>query len=308
MRLTVLILLALTYSPNLVLATDYSHRHKKVFFPDRLNLPTHVEKIDDLYFIVDCYNNRVIYSDNIETPIPQWKRFGEDVPMSWPHSIASDGEYYLVDDSYAHRVLVFKKSGNNFKFHSSFDDIAKTPHRVIYDNKSDAFYVHGAWSQSITKIKMIDGVLKKLYTKQMPFMKGTYSRSVHIIDNLMYFISGPHKIHAVNYLDDSYEIKNTFPIPSGFESMNDLIKVGNAYYLTASKGHDKNHKIVRCESLLLPESCTSLYSDFDLKGNPYYFSEFDEHIFMTEIGRANDILKLKISGNSLEKIGYLYRN
>ena len=42
--------------------------YRRVFKPDRLYLPTLAEKFGDTYFIVDTYNNRVIYSSALTAP------------------------------------------------------------------------------------------------------------------------------------------------------------------------------------------------------------------------------------------------
>ena len=280
---------------------DYTHLHKQVFYPDRLNLPTNVEKFGENYFIVDSYNNRVIYSDNLALPISEWNRLGENIPMSWPHSIASDGLFYLIDDTYQNRLLVFKYQQNAFVFQKALNDIAKNPHRVLYDKDSNAFYLLGALSQTITKLSIRNEEIEILYTKKLDFLGRSYSRSIHIIDGLMFFISGPGKINVVNYKNDSFKIVNSYQVPEGFESMNDIVKVGNYYYLTASM-----KKMIRCESLDEPSNCVDVYEDLGIKGNPYYFSFFDNAFYLTEIA-SNGIIKFTHDNNGLKKPIYYHR-
>ena len=38
-----------------------------------LSVPTYITKVDDTYFIVDCYNNQVIYHDNLTDPLYEWQ-------------------------------------------------------------------------------------------------------------------------------------------------------------------------------------------------------------------------------------------
>ena len=41
-------------------------------YPD-LSVPTWLTKVEDTYFLVDCYHNQVIYHDNLEDPLSSWK-------------------------------------------------------------------------------------------------------------------------------------------------------------------------------------------------------------------------------------------
>ena len=294
-------LIIIFFSP-LMWSKDYSHLHKKVIYPDRLLLPTNIEKISGKYFIVDCYNNRVIYSDNINTPLVDWKRLGADIPMSWPHSIASDERFYLIDDTYQNRLLIFEWKDNDFIFRKAINNIAKTPHRVIYDDSTKAFYLLGAWSQSITKLVVKNDDIEIEYTKIMDFLKRKYSRSIHIIDGLMYFISGPGKINAVRYKDDSYEIVRSHSVPDGFESMNDITKVGDYYYLTAT-----HSKMLKCKSLDDHSSCDNVYERLGVTGNPYFFSYFDNAFYLTEISTADGVIKFDHDSNGLKNPVYFHR-
>ncbi|MEA1890684.1 MAG: hypothetical protein U9N50_13020 [Pseudomonadota bacterium] len=300
MRFT-LILLLILMSP-LTWSKDYSHLHQRVIYPNRLLLPTNVEKIGNQYFIVDCYNNRVLYSDKIDTPLVEWNRLGTDIPMSWPHSIASDGHFYLVDDTYQNRLLIFKRKDNAFIFHKVINDISKSPHRVLYDDATNAFYLLGAWSQSITKLVHRNDDIEIEYSRKMDFLKGTYSRSIHIIDGLMYFISGPGRINVVRYKDDSYEIVRSHDVPDGFKSMNDIARVGDVFYLTASLG-----KMLKCKSLDDLASCENVYESLGIKGNPYFFSYFDDAFHLTEIGTGDGVIKFDHDNNGLKNPFYFHR-
>jgi len=295
--------LLLILMPPLTWSKDYSHLHQRVIYPDRLLLPTNVEKYGDQYFIVDCYNNRVLYSDRIDTPIVEWNRLGADIPMSWPHSIASDGRFYLIDDTYQNRLLIFEQKDNAFIFHKAINNISKTPHRVLYDDATNAFYLLGAWSQSITKLAYRNDDIEIEYTRKMDFLKGSYSRSIHIIDGLMYFISGPGRINVARYKDDSYEIVRSYNVPDGFESMNDITRVGDIFYLTASPG-----KMLKCNSLDDLASCENVYENLGIKGNPYFFSYFDDAFHLTEIGTEDGVIKFDHDNNGLKNPVYFHRD
>ncbi len=75
-----------------------------------LNVPTYITKVEDTYFIVDCYNNQVIYHDNLTDPLYEWQIMTKDISMG--HTLASDGLVYLIDDTENNRVLVMEKEQN----------------------------------------------------------------------------------------------------------------------------------------------------------------------------------------------------
>ena len=69
-----------------------------------LSVPTYITKINDIYFIVDCYNDQVIYHDNLEDPLYEWQVMTNDISKG--HTLASDGTVYLIDDTENNRILV----------------------------------------------------------------------------------------------------------------------------------------------------------------------------------------------------------
>lgn len=75
-------------------------------FPD-LSVPTYVTKVKDTYFIVDCYHDQIIYHDNLTDPLTDWQILTNEIDKG--HTIASDGEVYLADDTEGNRILVFEK-------------------------------------------------------------------------------------------------------------------------------------------------------------------------------------------------------
>ena len=79
---------------------------------NELTVPTYITNINGTWFVVDCYHNRVLYNKKINEPICNWWVLTMDVNK--PHTIAGDGEVYLIDDTDNNRVLVFKETENGF--------------------------------------------------------------------------------------------------------------------------------------------------------------------------------------------------
>ncbi len=261
--------------------SKYAERHGKIFKEEKLYTSTHFEKIGKNYFVVDSYNNRVVFTDSLDKPVREWNIMVEG--LSWPHSIASNGEYYLIDDTYANRVIVYKEKNNEFWHVKSFSDVGVRPHRVRYDKLTDAFYVLGSLSQTMTKIKYVNGGLEQIYIKKLPFLEGAYTRSFSIVNESMYFTSSLGVISKVIYVDDSYQLEATFQVPSGYENLIDLYFSGNAFYLTSIK-----RKILSCTTLsdLSKNECVDIYNK-GFRGIPYYFSSDGNTIYVSVLGADN---------------------
>ncbi len=110
-----------------------------------LSVPTYITKVEDTYFIVDCYNNQVIYHDNLTDPLYEWLVMTGDISMG--HTLASDGFVYLIDDTEKNRILVMEKEINAgghpvFVPTQEFNGIGNRPHYIVYDKYTDTFY---AW-------------------------------------------------------------------------------------------------------------------------------------------------------------------
>ena len=52
----------------------FASSYEPVINPDyAVSVPTYITKIDDTWFIVDCYHNRVIYNDNVDDSLFDFK-------------------------------------------------------------------------------------------------------------------------------------------------------------------------------------------------------------------------------------------
>ena len=81
-------------------------------YDSRLSVPTYITKIDDVWFLVDCYHNRVLFTKELGTPIDEWNIMCTQA--YYPHTLASDGNVYLIDDTELNRVLVYEKKDGVF--------------------------------------------------------------------------------------------------------------------------------------------------------------------------------------------------
>ena len=268
---------------------------KKTFYPDRLNLPTHLARAGEYWFITDSYNNRVIYSDRLDLPIRDWLVLDEQ--LSRPHSLASDGRYYVVDDTDAHALRVYIREGETFKLKQMITDVGARPHRVLFDPDTEAFYALASRSQEMVKLVItVDSVSVK-FRRHLPDLNAAYTRSFQLIDGKMYIASGPGYITVLEYRDDSYRLLGKYNLPQRLQGMNDLFRVGDKWYINATL-----NIALECDSLaqLEQDECRSVYDDWQLTGNPYYFSFIDDRYFVTQVAGGDNIVELELRNGQLQ--------
>lgn len=286
-------------------------------YDSKLSVPTYVAKYDDTWFMVDCYHNRIIYSDSMGKPLTEWKIMTGDVTM--PHTIASDGKVYLVDDTENNRILVFEKVEDKFVNTQVMYDIGSRPHYAIYDEATDTFYV---WSSTTGELYLFrhtaDSTLMYLTEiRSIPELNGIYVRSFSIIDGDIYFVSGVSddgkapKIYCCNLSDLS--IKKEIAVPDNLAGMVQITKIQNYYYVTTStdlSGSQDHATLVRTRSLedLAKGNYEDIYTKYFIGGGtPYYISKVDDTYFLTE-HRLKDhaIWSFKVERDELKDVTSLY--
>ena len=249
-----------------------------------LSIPTQITKVDDTYFIVDCYHDQVIYNDNLNDPLGEWKVMTDE--MSRGHTLASDGEVYLIDDTENERIMIFEKSQDKFIFTQQFTGIVGRPHYIIYDENTQCFY---AWCSVSGTMHILrhdaGGPVYLTDTRSIPELDGVYVRSFTIIGNDIYFVSGNSSIIKADL--DSFEITERYPVPPEMAGMVQITKIDDQFYITISTDAAWNQDfatIIRCDTLdgLSENKYEDIYDSFIGGGTPYYITSFDDAYFMTE--------------------------
>ena len=119
-----------------------------------------------------------------------------------------------------------------------------------------------------------------------------------IIDGKMYFVSGPDRIHKTRHRDDSYDIVNAWATPPEASQMNDIFRVGDHYFLTATYNwwddefFDDN-TIVRCRDLddFADGGCDDVKDELGLDGAPYYLSKIGDHVYVPQVFQYSGITR-----------------
>jgi len=253
---------------------------------DRLYTPTQITKLGDLYFIVVCWQHRIIYSDKLGRPMAEWKTL--DDTIAGPHSIATDGELYVAEDTGRHRLRVYQRTGDAFEHVQTLGPFGKRTHRVRYDKPTQAFYVVSSNEQVLTKLRRDGNRLKVQYVKKLPFLKGAYTRSLTICGPDMFFTSGPGVITKVRYRDDRLKVVATYKVPQGMEGGNDVFRTEDGWwYVTATP-----QRIVRARSLadLDAGKFEDVYRTLGCKGTPYYLAKIDGRYFVPQITQYSAVI------------------
>ena len=256
-----------------------------------LSVPTYVTEIDGMWFIVDCYHDQIIYSENMGAPLNEWKVLTKDAKQ--PHTIAGDGEVILVDDTENNRVLVFEKSEQGYVNTQLFSDIGKRPHYTVYDEKDTAFYVWSSTTGEMYIFRHETGSAKMYLTEiRDAGTKDTYIRSFYMDGDEIYFVSGigaDGQSSGILICDKhTFEIKEKIDVPAELAGMVALRKDGGYYYLTISTditGNQDAATMIRTKDLhnLIKNDYEDVYATYFVGGGtPYNITEVDGTLYLTE--------------------------
>lgn len=297
---------------------EYAQGYEPIHnFDSNLSVPTYITKYDDTWFIVDCYHNRIIYSDTLGAPLTDWYIMTGEVTM--PHTIASDGIVYLVDDTENNRVLVFEKINSKFINTQIIYDVGTRPHYTVYDKSTDTFYVWSSKTGELFCFRHTAGSNLVYLTdiRKIPELDGIYVRSFSIIDGDIYFVSGvSDEGKAANIYCcelSSLKIKKTIPVPDSLAGMVQINKIQDYYYITTStdlSGNQDCATIIRTKDLdkLAEGDYEDIYSTYFVGGGtPYYISEVDGTYFLTEHRlKDHSIWSFKVEKNQITDVTDLY--
>lgn len=280
-----------------------------------LSVPTYITKIDGYYFIVDCYNNQVIYNDNLDVPVYEWFIMTTDIDKG--HTVASDGKVYLIDDTENNRILVMEKTKNLnnmdvFVPTQEFTEIGTRPHYIIYDERTASFY---AWSSMTGEMYIFqrDSASTDVYlTKIMaiPELNGFYVRSFTIMDESILFVSGNSNIIECD--KNTFEIKNRYPVPPEIAGMVQVVKIDDYYYITVSTdlyGSQDNATMIRTKSLndLISYKYEDVYDNFIGGGTPYCITRIDEKYYLCEHRLpGHSIWSFDVKDNEIANVTAIY--
>ncbi|WP_051538183.1 hypothetical protein [Butyrivibrio proteoclasticus] len=260
-----------------------------------LSVPTYVTCVDDVWFIVDCYHNRVIYSEDLGAPLNQWYIMSSDVTQ--PHTIASDGKVYIIDDTENNRILVYEKEDGKFINTQALYNVGSRPHYTVYDEVTDTFYVWSSITGELYCFRHTADSTRIYLTeiKKIPELDGIYVRSFSIIDGDIYFVSGVSDDSSSGYTSQvlccslsDLSVKRAYDVPDELAGMVQIMPIGDYYYISSSTdkyGSQDYATLVRTKSFedLAKGNYEDVYSQYFIGGGtPYYMSQVGDTYFLTE--------------------------
>lgn len=148
-----------------------------------------LNKVGDTYFIIDCWNSRILYADTLTNDLNKWKTLIDENYLGG-HSVASDGQLYVFDNTDMQQLLVYIKNNdtNEFILSQIIENIEERPHFVLYNNNTELFYVIGSTNGSLYCFENTEGKLDLVYKIFLNEISQSYVRSISIIDNNLYTV------------------------------------------------------------------------------------------------------------------------
>ncbi len=275
-----------------------------------LSVPTWLTKVDDTYFLVDCYHNQVIYHDNLSDPLWQWSVMTDDINRG--HTLASDGLVYLIDDTENNRILIFEKKNGRFLHTQTFQDIGNRPHYIIYDEKTKTFY---AWSSMSGEMYLFrhepdDSRMYLAAVRKIDALENVYVRSFTIQDDSVYFVSGNSSIIRADL--KTFQVLDTWPVPDSMAGMIQLTPIQDYFYITVSTditGNQDYATILRTKDLsgLMDGRFEDIYEYFIGGGTPYYITQIDNGWYLTEHRLpGHSLWRFQVTDNEITDVEAVY--
>ena len=275
-----------------------------------LSVPTWLTKVNDTYFLVDCYHNQVIYHDNLSDPLWQWSVMTDDINRG--HTLASDGLVYLIDDTENNRILIFEKKNGRFLHTQTFQDIGNRPHYIIYDEKTKTFY---AWSSMSGEMYLFrhepdDSRMYLAAVRKIDALENVYVRSFTIQDDSVYFVSGNSSIIRADL--KTFQVLDTWPVPDSMAGMIQLTPIQDYFYITVSTditGNQDYATILRTKDLSGLMDCRfeDIYEYFIGGGTPYYITQIDNGWYLTEHRLpGHSLWRFQVTDNEITDVEAVY--
>ena len=249
-------------------------------------------ELNGIWFIVDCWHHRVLWSYDPSIPIKNWGVV--DSKLAGPHSIAYDGHYFGVDDTGNNALVFYEFIAGKFKRVNYIENVGIRPHRIVYDNQKKAFYVVTAGSQEMFKIEYSDSESFEITKRwSLEHINNEYIRTFTIVDNFIYFTSPGEIIKTSN--DDTFKVISRYKMIEGFEDLNDIYHTGDKFIITAKDA------IGVIQSMDDVNEIVNLKEEMGIKGFPYYVSQYDDlSISIPEI-RPSSAIKIYTTKDLLYK-------
>lgn len=284
-----------------------------------LMTPTYFQHYDGLWFIVDCYHDQIIYSNDLDKPF--WKWYVLDKSLNRPHTIAFDGEVYMVDDTEDRMIVAYVKHTNPdgtcwFERVQEFVDMGERPHYVFYCEEDKSFYAWSSMSGQMWVFKRSKDSTKVFLDRSynIPDLNGVYVRSFMFEGDKAYFVSGTYGNCTIfETTRDTFDVIREIPVAPEIGGMVQITKIENYYYVTSSTsiyGETNLRYVARTDSLehLMMgqfEDLTTLLLGDEFPGTPYNITKVDDEwcLVVHREGLGAPIVHFKVVDDQITDIG-----
>ncbi len=284
---------------------------------ETLSVPTYITKVDGLWFIVDCYHDKVIYNTELNPSLYTWHVMCSE--LSQPHTLASDGQVYLIDDTENNGVLIYEKYDGKFINTQRFQNIGDRPHFSVYDKDTDTFYVWSSESGELYCFRHTPDSTRMYLTsvRKIDALSDVYVRSFSIIDGDIFFVSGVSSTGAAPQILqcglDTLEVKKAYTVPNELAGMVQITPIEDMFYITVSTditGNQDYATLIRTSSLdeLSEGNYEDIYSKYFIGGGtPYNISQVDDTYYLTEHRlQGHSIWSFKVEDGDITDVTTLY--
>lgn len=289
--------------PATLLTIDETQKGNPYNDYKNLKIPAQLTQQGNYYFIVDTYNNQVIYSTDMWKPINEWKVM--DRNLNYPHAIASDGQLYLVTDTDNHRVLCYEYVNGRFQNTQKFDNVGVRPHYIQYDASTASFFVWSSLTGDMYIIKKIpeNNLLYISEIRHIKELSGIYVRSFSIAGNEILFPSG-NNCYMIVADKKTFKVKGRYPVIPEISGMAFAKKIGSYYYITVSTDENLSHdaaKMIRTTELSSLasgsyEDITPLFKEMKV---PYYIDGIGGSYYVTNHESQKNVYKFDIINDQI---------
>lgn len=256
----------------------------------RLYAPTMMTHLDGFWFIVDAWHHRILYIEEFSTDLTDWEILTENA--AGPHSIASDGDILIFDDTgrgvLQAAQLVDLNEETFVTLTNTTEYLGERPHRVVYDYSTDRFYTINSNSQEIVRLRSDNGLLVVENSAPIPILGTAYSRSLTIFRDRMYVVSRGGMVTEMTYRHGLYETIRVYDMPPKFENMIDAYLSDSGWIYVSAKpyGFGRARSFEDFEN----GNYEDLYQKIGFKGIPYYITEIEGRLVVPFLDHSNGIL------------------
>ena len=278
----------------------------KIFFSRlRLNTPTHFTYINGQFFIVDCWNNRIIYKKNGK--FAKWKKI---INLNKPHRIRFDENTYYNCDTDNNKIIKFDIELKNEKVLETI--LLERPHDIqVYNNN---LYIVDC-CQGTSRV-----ICYNLLTRNSKIIfeiKGVYARSIKIIDKYLFLsCSSSGEIIRIE-LTKEYSAKKYCENKDGLHLScmtmheqvnhieqrfipNDVDYYDGYFYMTNYFYQNSKNKFIRFKTFEKLENNEFEDLSYLTKGVPYYLEVIGNDLYMGEIDNYSSVKILNSKNNNIK--------